>query len=66
MNPNTTCMGGFCHLREKCSHHHNEGRNSDPAERMCTPGAEREMFFVQKPEEASKPVAPGVTAGEAA
>jgi hypothetical protein len=40
------CLGGFCHLREKCAHHHSPDRYEDPSERLCTPGAERAMFFV--------------------
>lgn len=47
-NPMKTraCMGGFCHLREKCEHHHSPDQYEDSAERLCAPGAERTMFFV--------------------
>jgi hypothetical protein len=40
------CMGGFCRLREKCRHHVSPGNRQRPAERLCSPGSERGMFFV--------------------
>jgi hypothetical protein len=46
MNTTKACMGGFCHLREKCGHHMAPSSKEDPAERLCTPGAEKAMFFV--------------------
>ena len=33
------CMGGFCRKREYCAHYHAIDR-SDPAERLCIPGAD--------------------------
>ena len=39
------CLGGFCGLRDKCEHHTNPTTRRRPAERLCDPGVEREMFF---------------------
>lgn len=47
------CMGGFCHLREKCVHHMQSLNRNAPAERLCTPGQETVMFF--KPAAARQP-----------
>ena len=44
------CMGGRCKLRGQCAHHEipdNRETDDDPAERLCDPGREREMFFRQ-------------------
>lgn len=47
------CMGGFCHFREKCMHHMQPLSRNIPAERLCTPGQEKVMFF--KPAAARQP-----------
>ena len=31
------CMGGWCHLRDRCQHHTTPFRGN-PAERLCVPG----------------------------
>jgi hypothetical protein len=34
---NAPCMGGWCHLRDKCRNHEPNGRK--PVERMCETGS---------------------------
>lgn len=44
------CMGGYCRLRSQCDHHEspdNRETDDDPAERLCEPGHEKEMFFLR-------------------
>lgn len=39
------CMGGWCHLRDRCAHYEQPDSAEHPAERLCDPGQERIMFF---------------------
>lgn len=34
-----SCMGGFCHLRDKCPHH-TESDRVNPVERLCIRGSD--------------------------
>ena len=41
----TSCMGGWCAVRERCGHYRPGDQMSQPVERMCDPrDSAREMF----------------------
>ena len=41
----SSCMGGWCSIRERCGHYRPGDRMAEPIERMCnTHDSPREMF----------------------
>jgi hypothetical protein len=45
MNEIKPCMGGWCQKRDACLHHTDPTNRHRPAERLCEPGEERDMYF---------------------
>ena len=45
----SSCMGGWCAIRERCGHYRPGDRMAEPIERMCnTHDSPREMFEAGK------------------
>lgn len=45
----TPCMGGWCSMRDKCSHYATPTTRQEPAERLCDRGRETAMHFAPAP-----------------